>query len=270
MAAPTGVARSGPASTAGGALTRTLAASLPMAQAEPLSSVTVSSTACGPGVEKLRSTCGPSRTTPSEKRQRQAVSVPSPSAESAGVEGDGVAGADDAVGAGLGGGRLVDADVDLLGAAARGEVAAVVEGDGDREDAGLLEGVRGGRAFRAGAVAEEPGGLQVLGVLGDGPGVRDAGAERRRRGQVGDRRRGDGDGAGGGDAAVGDAGVVGGGERDPVGAGLGEAVLRLHAGGGGAVAEVPGEAGDGAVGVAGAGAVEEDEARRPRPGRARR
>ena len=97
-----------------------------------------------------------------------------------GVEGDGVAGADDAVGAGLGGGRLVDADVDLLGAAARGEVAAVVEGDGDREDAGLLEGVRGGRAFRAGAVAEEPGGLEVLGVLGDGPGVRDAGAERRR------------------------------------------------------------------------------------------
>ena len=181
MAAPTGVSRSGPASTAGGALTRTSAASLPMAQAEPLSSVTVSSTACGPGVAKLRSTCG--------AFEHDAVGeAPAPAGEravavggEAGVEGDGVAGADDAVGAGLGGGRLVDADVDLLGAAARGEVAAVVEGDGDREDAGLLEGVRGGRAFRAGAVAEEPGGLQVLGVLGDGPGVRDAGAERRRR-----------------------------------------------------------------------------------------
>ena len=55
---------------------------MPMAQAEPLSSVTVSSTECAPGVSKVRSTCAPSSTTPSLKRQRQPVSAPSLSAES--------------------------------------------------------------------------------------------------------------------------------------------------------------------------------------------
>ena len=81
FAAPTGVSRSGPASTTGAALTSTRAASVPTAQAEPLSSVTESSTSRAPGVSKVRSTCGPSSTTPSLKRQRQPVILPSRSAE---------------------------------------------------------------------------------------------------------------------------------------------------------------------------------------------
>ena len=170
--------------------------------------------------------------------ERDAVGeAPAPAGERAvavggerGVEGDGVAGADDAVGAGLGGGRLVDADVDLLGAAARGEVAAVVEGDGDREDAGLLEGVRGRPGLprrcrrRRARWPSGPRRPRRRSRRAATPGQSGGGALRSATG-------------GGvtstvrvsGDAAVGDAGVVGGGERDPVGAGLGEAVLRLDA-----------------------------------------
>ena len=97
LAAPTGVSRSGPASTTGGALTRTRAASVPTAHAEPLSSVTESSTSRAPGVSK--------RALDLRALEHHAVAeAPAPAGDpavavggEAGVEGDAVAGADDAV-----------------------------------------------------------------------------------------------------------------------------------------------------------------------------
>ena len=118
FAAPTGVVRSGPASTTGRRVDQH--------GGDVVADGAGRAAVVGDGELDPGEARGGEAALDLRAFERDAVAeAPAPAGEravavggEAGVEGDGVAGADDAVGAGLGGGRLVDADVDLLGAAA--------------------------------------------------------------------------------------------------------------------------------------------------------